>query len=158
VKTTLKLNHILNMIQHQTKVKKKIRLFQKNCRRSGMTPAAEKPSWDQEQQLKKVQLPSTCGESGSVARESPGLQLPAHAPAILSHGQGGQTVNGMADQGASEGRISRPEVVSPCQFSLALCSSRGDEIRMWLITNSERFAVTPPIYGQRSGTRLQPSP
>jgi hypothetical protein len=67
--------------------------------------------------LGKDELPPLRGQSGQVAHGSLGLQSPAHAPAIVPHGRRGQTVNGMADQtadqGRSESRVSRSEVVCP---------------------------------------------
>jgi hypothetical protein len=50
-----------------------------------------------------------------------------HASAILPHGRRSQTVNGMAheasDQGGSEGRVSRSEVVCPCGVGVSFGST-----------------------------------
>jgi len=95
--TVLTLNHIQSMKLVLNCVKKNFSFFQKNLAQLLAAQGADNSNWNPEQKLGKVQLPSTYRQSGSVARGSPGLQPPAaHAPAILPHGRGGQTVKEVA--------------------------------------------------------------
>jgi hypothetical protein len=87
------------MIQPQQKVKKKISSFSKKLPPLSGGSWREEAKLTKEEHLGKVQLPATCRQYGSVARESPVLQPSAHAPAILSHGRGAQTLNGVGSLG-----------------------------------------------------------
>ena len=69
------------------------------------------------------QLPPLRGQPSPVAHGSFGVQPPAHGPAILPRGRRSQTFKRMvdqaADQGRSESRVSRSEVVGACGFGVS---------------------------------------
>gem|GEM_PF-4960532 len=80
--------------------------------------------WRSAASLRQDELPAIRRQPSPVAYRSLSLQLPGHAPAILCLLGGGDTTNRVAheasDQGRSESRVSRADVVCSCGVGVSL--------------------------------------